>query len=316
MQLPADLRAGAESFAEGLPFGDLKRAAALLSERYREGAPTAAVKLAPAFRVAAYMIARFPATYAAVSRVLGEVPFTPGSILDLAAGSGAAALAARALWPEAEITLIESDTAFAEAGRKLLSGGKWIAADLRQLTSLPAADLVIASYGLGELGGDHALRIGRAAWDACRLGTVFLEPGTARGFELIRKLRDFGPVIAPCPCPGPCPVSGGDWCHFAQRVERSSLHRRLKEGTLGHEDEKYSYAVLARQPADRAEGARVVRHPRHHPGFIELRLCEGGALRNQTVTRSQKAQFRAARKAEWGSLLFLDRQVVDDAEHT
>lgn len=315
MQLPADLRAAAESFAEGLPFGDLKRAAALLSEHYRDGAPTAAVKLAPAFRVAAYMVARFPATYAAVSRVLREIPFAPGSILDLAAGSGAAALAARKQWPDAEITLIESDTAFADAGRKLLPGAHWITADLRQVASLPPADLVIASYGLGELGQDHALRIGRGAWDACRLGAVFLEPGTVRGFDLIRKLRDLGPVIAPCPRPGPCPVTAGDWCHFAQRVERSSLHRRLKEGTLGHEDEKYSYAILAREHAGPTAGARVVRHPRHNPGFIELRLCEDGALRNQTVTRSQKAQFRAARKAEWGSLLFLDGQVIDDAEH-
>jgi ribosomal protein RSM22 (predicted rRNA methylase) len=316
LQLASELRRAAESFAEGLPFADLARAAALLKARYREGSPTAAATLAPAFRVAAYMVTRFPATHAAAAAVLAEAPWKPSSILDLAAGAGAASLAARLRWPAlTRLTAIESDPAFIDAGRKLLPDAAWIEQDLRVSPDLPAADVVIASYGLSELGEPHALRVARAAWDACRLGAVFIEPGTTRGFQLIRALRDLGPyLVAPCPHCGPCPVVPPDWCHFSRRVERSSLHRRLDRGTLGYEDEKFSYVILSRNPVEPRPGARVVRHPRHHPGFIELRLCAGGALLDITVTRRDKDRFRVARKARWGALLPLDLQVVDDLE--
>jgi len=91
-----------------------------------------------------------------------------------------------------------------------------------------------------------------------------------------------------------------DWCHFAARLERSSLHRQLKRGELGHEDEKFSYVAFTREPVKRPP-ARIVRHPWQGSGFVKFELCvDDEAIRTETVTRSAKEQHRLARKARWG----------------
>ena len=107
-------------------------------------------------------------------------------------------------------------------------------------------------------------------------------------------------MIAPCPFAGTCPMADPDWCHFGARVERSSLHRRIKGGMLGYEDEKYSYVAFAREPVQPAAG-RIVGRPRHHPGLIELDTCTPAGLATVRATKRERGRFRAARRAEWGS---------------
>jgi ribosomal protein RSM22 (predicted rRNA methylase) len=82
-------------------------------------------------------------------------------------------------------------------------------------------------------------------------------------------------------------------------VERSSLHRRVKGGELGHEDEKFSYIALARDPV-KLPDARIIRHPRHHPGLIEIETCTPEGLRSERIAKRDRDRFRAARKASWG----------------
>ncbi len=95
---------------------------------------------------------------------------------------------------------------------------------------------------------------------------------------------------------------------------RTTLHHRLKEGTHGYEDEKFSYVILSKRSVDHSRGARVIRHPLHHPGWIDLRVCDSGGAHDLRVTKLDKLRFRAARKAEWGDLLLLDGQIVDHLE--
>jgi len=95
-------------------------------------------------------------------------------------------------------------------------------------------------------------------------------------------------------------MSGSDWCHFSARVERTSLHRRAKSGTLPYEDEKYSYVIGARLAVERAP-ARVIRHPMKLKGHVRLDLCGNTGLSKKTVSRRNKDQYRVARKSEWGS---------------
>ncbi len=274
--------------------------------------------LASAPSRAAYLITRLPATYAACSAALAEiarlaVPFAPSSLLDMGAGPGTAAWAATEVWDSLrEITLLENNREIAATGQRLakiaereaLRSATWNSSDIRS-TTLPEADLVILSYALGEL--DHASAAVDSAWKAARGMLVIVEPGTPRNFATLAPMRlqliaHGGYLVAPCPHEKQCPMAiSGDWCHFASRLERSALHRQMKGGALGYEDEKFSYLAFSKgkDTAGKAD-ARIVRHPLIHSGHIKLSLCEPDGLREQTVTRSQKAAFRAARRAKWG----------------
>jgi ribosomal protein RSM22 (predicted rRNA methylase) len=99
-------------------------------------------------------------------------------------------------------------------------------------------------------------------------------------------------------------VPGEDWCHFAARVGRSSLHRRVKGGSLPYEDEKYSYvAAVAPALAGTATAAapRIVRKPQLRKGQVLLELCTADdGLRRETVTKRHGPAYRAARDAAWG----------------
>ncbi|HUB80878.1 MAG TPA: small ribosomal subunit Rsm22 family protein [Bryobacteraceae bacterium] len=300
MQLPPAVRQRIGEYGDALGFQALQRAAGALSDAYRDGA---AARLNAEERTAAYLVTRMPATYAAAHAVLREVAGRSGpigSILDAGAGTGAASLAAREYFPEAAITLLERDASFAAAAREFLPDAALIANDIGRSGALPPHDLVVAAYSLGEFGAETARRL----WQAARVALVLIEPGTPRGFTLIRNVREEllslgARMIAPCPMETACPVARPDWCHFAARVERSSLHRRVKGGELGHEDEKFSYVALARQAVE-LPAARIVRHPQHHPGLIEIAACTPEGLRRERIFKRDRDRFRAARKAAWG----------------
>ena len=299
MQLPAELREAIESRVDAAGFANVALAAARLSARYRQGGGT---NLNTDAERVAYLAVRMPATYAAIRAVLAELPagMVAGSLLDLGAGPGTALWAAEGF---ETVTLFERDLGLMDEGRALaVRSGRWEQADLRKGMPFPLHDVVLLSYAYGEIGGAALLR---AAWDAAAKALIVIEPGTVAGFACVRKARDRlialgARIAAPCPHANACPMQGGDWCHFAARVDRTSLHRRLKGGDLGHEDEKFSYVIACREPVEACAG-RVVRHPRHHPGFIELAICGREGLRNEVVTRKNKDAFRAARRAAWGS---------------
>src|ERR1700754_4322720 len=95
-RLPEALRTAIEEVA-GRPAGIAGRAAELSSAyRQMQGSAAAVTDRAD---IAAYLLTRMPATYAAVTRVLDEVlgrvsGFEPRSLLDAGAGPGTAAWAA------------------------------------------------------------------------------------------------------------------------------------------------------------------------------------------------------------------------------
>ena len=318
MPLPPQLQRAIEQETGRHPAKALSQAAAGLSEVYRAGHLASGAFLPSELHRLAYAAVRLPATFAAVRAVLAEVgrrlPDRPlASLLDLGAGPGTAGWAAGEVFGQLEsLTLIERDAGLIALGKALARAGehalleqaRWVQGDLRVLPAFAPCDLVVSSYALGELGEEAASAVLRAAWAATSQVLVVVEPGTMRGFALIRRLRDEligagAHLIAPCPHHEDCPLPAGDWCHFSQRLERSRLHQRLKEVALGYEDEKFSYVAVARHPLQPAP-ARILRHPLRHAGHTELQLCTPAGLQTLTVTRSDKAGWKEARKAEWG----------------
>ncbi len=294
MQLPQALREELEEEATRLRPGELAAAARELSRSYRAGN---AAHLSETQRIA-YRVVRMPATYAAAHAVLREIATTPiTTLLDLGAGPGTVAWAAREIFPGLHtVTEIDRDRGWARAQ----------ALDIRQASAFEKHDLVVLAYVLGELDDCSVLT---AAWQAASQALVLIEPGTPAGFAVIREARAAviamgGHVLAPCPHSQDCPMIAPDWCHFAQRVERSALHRRAKGGSMGYEDEKFSYVILSKTPVEPC-GPRILRHPYKGHGYVKLSLCTATGLETVTATKKNKESYRTARQAQWGQCVKL-----------
>lgn len=314
MQLPNLLRTAIEQELSTVSFSALSAAASELSDRYRRQRKTDRFITTDAHRLA-YLAVRMPATFAAVGKALAQFGgnIQPESLLDLGAGTGAAAWAAAEAFDSLrQFTLIEQDRGLIELGRKLgqqsevLQVAEWRVANLNSLAEFPPHDLVICSYSLGEIEPAAARKILHAAWLAAKQVLILIEPGTMKGFATVRAARDQlieagAFLLAPCPHSGACPMptDESDWCHFAARFDRTSLHRRLKGGSLGYEDEKFSYIAASKQPGLSA-AARVIRHPLRQPGFTQLQLCTPEGLQTISITKRDKDAWKRARKVDWG----------------
>ncbi|MGW0991784.1 small ribosomal subunit Rsm22 family protein [Streptomyces sp. NPDC002520] len=315
---PAEtLRATLAGVLDGLPPRQAAGAVERLIANYRGDTPTHAPILRDRADVAAYAAYRMPATFEAVRAALAAfaaaVPdWTPGSHTDVGGGTGAATWAVTATWPgERGVTVLDWAEPALALGREIaaanpaLAGARWQRARIGGALTLEDTDLVTVSYVLNELAeADRAALVDAAA--AAARAVVIVEAGTPAGYERIIEARDrliragFR-IAAPCPHSAACPiVPGTDWCHFAARVSRSSLHRQVKGGSLAYEDEKFSYVAATRLPADPAP-ARVVRRPQIRKGQVLLDLCEADEqLRRTTVTKRHGDLYRAARDADWG----------------
>ncbi len=322
--MPHTLSRALETVLDGLPAEPLRRATASLVDAYRSGAPPTAQVLRDPTTAAAYAAYRMPATHAAVARALRHATelapeLEVHSLLDVGGGTGAATWAVAEAFASLErVTVLDGSADALALGARIgrhgpppVAGAHWSRMLLGPARALPAAELVVVSYLLGELAEPVRSGVVDAAAAAASRLVLVVEPGTPRGSAAVLAARarftDAGwHVLAPCPQDGACPVAArpGDWCHFAVRLDRTALHRRVKGGRLGHEDEKFSYVIASREPMARA-GARVLRHPVTRKGLVQLEVCDSaGSAERVVVTRRDPIAYRAARDVSWGDSWF------------
>lgn len=314
--LPNFAMTALESLLAGSSQKQLRQASEALSDSYRSKQPGRHLQQSQSTQ--AYLAARLPATYAVNAAVLNELKrvapdFKPQSVLELGAGPGTATLAAHGVYPDVkQLTLVEREQAMVQAGKTLFSQGppalqsaRWLALNLPDLPTLSAPpDLVLMSYVINEMGPARRSDLYAGIERLKPAVIVAIEPGTPEGSQhLIAMRAEFlkrgWQVWAPCPHGNTCPLADNDWCHFSQRLTRSSLQRYLKQGSQNFEDEKFAYLILSRQPAPKPAENRILRHPLLKKGHLELTLCSPEGARKLTVSRSETA-YRLARKASWG----------------
>lgn len=314
--LPSQLQTAIEEAVdEGIAFPRLQELTDALRAGYRGEADATAPVIDSADNALAYAAYRMPGTYAAVSHALerarSSIPgFEPTTIVDVGGGSGAATWAAQSVFPSlANATVLDRSRAALDLGRRLAAGGPAPVAQARWAAhrvgiEIPAGDLAIAAYLLGELdAADRHSLLDQLAVAAPMVAIV--EPGTTDGYGRIidarsRLIRHGMQVAAPCPHDDECPLVGKDWCHFAARFARSPLLRRLKRADHPYEDEKFSYVVATRHSVERP-AARVIRHPQKRERLVNLDLCTGdGRATRLAVPRSRGPEYRRARKIRWG----------------
>lgn len=317
MSLPSALQGGIARLAEGIGRRSLAERSGRISAEYRARRSSASVGTAD--DVLAYALSRLPATYAAnedaLARLVNRAPdFAPRTLLDLGCGPGTAAWAALDAFPSVEhATLVDSNAHFLGVARDLgsehpvLANAAFVSGNL---AAPPAGrfDLVLVSYALTEM-PDPATAIARI-WESCGGVLLVVEPGTPRDHERLMAVRSRligqgASVAAPCPHDAPCPVAAPDWCHFSVRLSRTRDHMRMKGGTLGYEDEKFSYLAAVRPDVALAHPRpRVLARPVETKFDVTLKLCESdGALEYRSVPKRDAAAYRAVRKAAWGDAL-------------
>lgn len=292
--------------------GGLRAASDRLSAGYRKGATSSGIDLA------AYLTARLPATFAVNVRVMGEVAellpnFAPASMADVGAGPGTAGWAGVAQWPSVNrVEQVEASAPFAALLREMngASGLPALASatvrdeGVAQWRPEARSDLVVASYVLAEIRHEAIAQTVKALWVATAQVLVLIEPGTPEGFARILAARKSllgqgAQVVGPCTHQAACPMAGGDWCHFKERVQRSRAHMHAKGATVPFEDEPYSYLVLSRDVAAISD-ERVLASPEVSKIGVELKLCGPQGLVTKTIPARDKGAYKRAKKLAWG----------------
>ena len=314
--LPAALKAALDRLGHGRARSEFAPRAAEISATYRGGGSSSGIRSAD--DALAYALTRMPATYAAVTASLIELArlrpdFAPASLLDAGAGPGTASWAATEVFVSLDtITQLDANPALRALARDLvqdaprLSNFGQSAGNLRTaLGDAQDADLVIASYVMGEIAEADRTAVAELMWRRTKDTLLVVEPGTPAGHARLMEIRTRliaagAHVVAPCPHALACPLTAPDWCHFTQRLARSRDHKRVKGAELPYEDEKFSYLGLARAPSPQAT-ARVLAQPLTTKIEVTAKLClaDGHAAITKTPKRD-KARYADARRWRWG----------------
>jgi ribosomal protein RSM22 (predicted rRNA methylase) len=313
--LPAELKAALDGKLRGFSRNDAAGRAASISKTYRDGGGSGAIRTET--DALAYALARMPATYAAVTASLNALvgirpDFAPESLLDVGAGPGTATWAAAETFPSLQrFTLLDANDALRTLALDLardstrLGQINYDRGEARTaLAKADAAELVVASYMIGEIGDAEQRALAGLMWEKTRDTLLVVEPGTPAGYARIIALREQliakgAHVIAPCPHDGKCPLEPPDWCHFSQRLQRSRAHMQVKVAELPFEDEKFAYVALTRA-AVAQRPSRVLAQPVVSKIEVAAKLCTTDGLAFRKVPRRAKADYASARRWRWG----------------
>jgi ribosomal protein RSM22 (predicted rRNA methylase) len=323
--LPAALKATLEARLHGQSRQDAGDRAARISRTYRDGGGSASISAEA--DALAYAVVRMPATYAAVAACLNALTeirpgFAPATLLDVGAGPGTASFAAaEAFQSLTAFTALDANPALralalelAEATGRLGALSYTLGPARAALERAEAADLVIASYMIGELSDAEQAALTDLLWARTRDTLLIVEPGTPAGYQRIlaaraRMIAAGAHLVAPCPHHQPCPLVAPDWCHFVQRLSRSRAHKQIKHAELPFEDEKFIYLTLSRQPWPHPPSARVLAPPDVTKIAVTAKLCcADGSARATSIPRRNKPAFAAARRWDWGDGVDLETE--------
>ncbi len=319
--LPAELKAALDRKLEGFSRSDAAQRSQKISTTYRAGGGSGTIKSEA--DALAYALARMPATYAAVAASLNALAeivldLAPETLLDVGAGPGTASWAAAEAFPSLhDFTLLDANATLSRLALDLardssrLAECRYVPGDASgNLAEVSQADLVIASYVMGELSEADQRKLTDAMWAKARHALVVIEPGTPAGYARLLALRQQliaagAHVAAPCPHERPCPLNAPDWCHFSQRLPRSQAHRQIKGADVPFEDERFIYVALIRTPpASRA--ARVLAPPDVGKAGIAAKLCTETGVELAKVPRRDKAAYASARRWRWGDAVIAE----------
>ena len=321
MKLPDLLENAIENEVIKYDIKILKEKALNLSNRYMTEERKGNTFIKDFLDTVAYSVIRMPATYSAIRLALEktlevyDVKFD--SVLDIGSGTGAAEWVIDDVLDINDITCLEREKDMRDISKiyfsynENLKNVKFIEADILKEKLDFKKDLSILSYVINELDDSKKIEMIKKVLDATNKVLLVVEPGTPGGFNNIKKIRDFAyeegySIIAPCTgfC-GRCDIKEDDWCASAVRVQRTKVHKYLKDADMGYEDEKFSYVAISKEKVifNNEEYSRILRHPKIENGRVTVKLCSKGEIVEKTITKKDKELFKKVKKKNMGDVI-------------
>ena len=318
MALPNELTEALDDLLEGnIAFKEININAKKISKKYRENNNDGNRLVTRKEEAVSYALSRMPATYESVSDCLEKIfeknNFNISSTLDVGAGTGAATWALYNFFDEKTYTCYEREDEMISIGKRLMEKSKliqyteWKKFDIINDSIEGTFDFIAVSYMINELPRDQIKSVVEKLWNATEKVLLIIEPGTPKGYANIKTIRNLlikngAKVIAPCPHEEECPLPENDWCQFSCRVQRSKIHKALKDGNAPYEDEKYSYIAFSKQECLNTDN-RILRHPIINKGYSEYKVCSKDGINNIKLSKKDGDVYKIAKKKSSGDSL-------------
>lgn len=313
MNLPYQYLNYINTMLDGIKLNDLRNVVFNIIDKYKNNEGEEGI-INDELKAKVYVAYRVPATFGSVyeaSRHTFELyKENISTVLDVGSGPGTSIIALNELIDFTKATLLEKEDSMINIGKSLLNNDEelsskcnYIKGDLNS-SKLINSDLVISSYVLNEIGSNNFKSILDKLWEATNKVLIIVEPGTKKGFEIVKEARDYllskeAKIIAPCTHLSSCPIKGDDWCHFTIRVERSKIHRLIKDASLPYEDEKFSYIALAKEKCSRSN-IRILKEPKVTKASVIIDSCHECDIEKIKIKIKDKENYKKAKKAKWG----------------
>ncbi len=325
----------------------LMKSSSSLSDRYRDkDSEEKNYEIRNEEDALSYMVWRMPQTAMVTEELLlrlseEDPDFYPRSVLDIGGGTGSSILPLISIYPETQITILEEQNVMLGALKifreniNVSEEINTVRQSLQDYNEKKEYDLVLSSYMINELTDDEIRKAADKIYSLTGKYFIASVPGTPLFFRKLEKLKillmEKGmEITAPCIGTHPCHLKSDDWCHFYRRVERSSLLRRLKDGELSYEDEKFSYVIMRKKSQgenhveshedtqndeiiretgnENTSEARIIRHPLQGKGYVDMELCLEDRTEKMRLSRSKTEDFKNVKKLKWGDKVTLKRK--------
>ena len=312
MQLPLDLQDKIIEILKSNKRFDLKNTQKDLTFKYKNKSGQGNSLINSNEDSVVYAISRMPATFGVILTLLNQLKEQGffdeiKSVFDVGSGTGAGFFAAQNFDENIEISLFERDENMINMFNSLNENKKVNKFDLIKDNFSSKADLVMSCYVLSELDDKNRLLVADKLLNASNKYLLMIDTGTPEVFEKMMKIKTHlegcgAVVVAPCRSKK-CELKN-DYCQFFARIERTSLHRMIKDAKLPYEDEKYFYLLFSKeQTTNKDNKSRVIRRPIISQNMVELVLCSENGVEKKVYTKKQKEDYKIAKKTKINELI-------------
>ena len=311
MILPSNIRQKIDEIIASNKQVNLKNVQKNLTEKYKTKSGLGKSLIESKNDSLLYSISRMPATFSVINSLLNQLKNQGllgdiNSAFDIGSGTGAGYFALKEFDEKISVSLFERDVFMTEIFDMFQTGEKVQKFDLVKDKISQKAEFVLISYVLSELSDEQRKMALNKLLDMTENYLLIIDTGTPKVWQEMMELKMLAKslgvnILAPCMC-DECALKD-DYCQFFARVERSSMHKLVKDATLSYEDEKYFYLLISKKEKLNLDKKRVIRRPVIKTNLVGLVLCSKNGVEKHDFSKKNKENFKLAKKSKINDLI-------------